>query len=242
MGAPASPTLDLTALGRGRYGTFLWGESRPALNRVLFAMVRASDPEPLWLDIRPRHPEVEEPGPVELGWIPEDHLFLADEPEAARPQDAVANLALFTIVRPDESAASIARLSDFVRLPPIAQEIISRLGLGEPRHALAIANSDRVRAVYPATVEGVRPIVTSFLDAPLLPFFAAKGTPGPGRMAFEFVFELRAKDVAHWSDGSLFPEKAPSESGVRVGVPIPLTQISGLARVFPKAPDRKQSP
>src|SRR5208282_5324899 len=212
MAVPASPTLDLSVLGRGRYGTFLWGESRAALNRVLFAMVRASDPEPLWLDLRPREPEVEEPGPLELGWIPADHLFLAEAPEAARPQDAVANMALFTIVRPDESAASIARLSD------------------------------RVRSVYPATVEGVRPIVTSFLDAPLLPFFAAKGTPGPGRMAFEFVFELRVKDVAHWRDGTLLPEQAPSESGIRVGVPIPLAQISGLAGAFSAAPDRKQSP
>ncbi|MGA8603556.1 MAG: hypothetical protein WB788_00610 [Thermoplasmata archaeon] len=242
MASATKPTFDLAALGRGRYGTFLWGESRPALNRVLFAMVRASDPEPLWLDLRPREREEGEPGPVELGWIPEDHLFLAEAPESARPQDAVANMALFTIVRPDESAASIARLSDFVRLPPIAQEIISRLGLGEPRHALAIANSDRVRSVYPSTVEGVRPIVNSFLEAPLLPFFASKGTPGPGRMAFEFVFELRVKDVAHWREGSLFPEKSPTESGVRVGVPIPLTQISGLAAAFAPAPDRKQSP
>jgi hypothetical protein len=164
---------------------------------------------------------------------------LAEEPSATQPQDAVANTALWSVVRADEPAASLTRLADFVRLPPIAQEIISRLELGEARHALAIANSDRVRSVYPNTVEGVRPIVESFLEAPLLPFFAAKGTPGPGRMAFDFVFEVRARDLAHWNEGTLLAEKAPRDTGVPVGVPIPLRNVSGLAKVFSSATNRK---
>lgn len=239
MGNPVPPTLDLALLGSGPYGTFLWGESRAVLNRLLFAMVRAVDPDPLWLELNPHPPEEDVPGPVELDWIPNDHVFLADEPAATRPQDAVANMALWSVVRADESPASIARLSDFVRLPPIAQEIISRQGLGEPRHALAIANSDRVRSVYPSTVEGVRPIVTSFLDAPILPLFAAKGTPGPGRMAFDFVFEVRAKDMAHWTEGTLIPEKVPSETHIRVGEPIPLRNIPGLEAAFSSTRGRK---
>lgn len=239
MGSSDTSTLDLTELGEGRYGTFLWGQSREVLNRVLFAMVRAVDPEPLWLEIGASESEAGGLGPAALEWIPSDHLFLAAEPSAARPQDAVANVAMWNVVRADEPTESITRLADFVRLPPIAQEIISRLELGETRHALAIANSDRVRSVYPSTVEGVRPIVESFLDAPLLPFFAAQGTPGPGRMAFDFVFEVRARDLAHWREGTLVAEKAPSKTGVRVGVPIPLRNVAELADVFTSPPARK---
>lgn len=239
MGAPRSPAFDLSVLGSGPYGTFLWGESRAVLNRVLFAMVRAIDAQPLWLDLGALQPEHGEPGPIELEWIPRDRVFLATEPSVTRPQDAVANMALMSLVRADESAGAITRLSDFVRLPPIAQEIISQIGNGESRHALAIANSDRVRSVYPNTVEGVRPIVASFLDSKILPVFAARGIPGPGRMAFDFVFEVRASDVAHWHEGSLVPEKTPSGTPLRLGEPIPFSSIPKLGEAFSSTPGRK---
>jgi len=232
MAGSGEQALDLSVLGSGPYGTFLWGPSRAVLNRVLFAMVRAVDPDPLWLDLAGSPSPEGDPSPVDLAWIRSERLFLADEPSATKPQDAVANMALLSIVRADEPPATIARLADFVRLPPIAQEIISRMGPGERLHALAIANADRVRSQYPATVEGVRPIVTAFLEAPLLPFFAAQGTPGPGRMAFDFVFEVRAVDLAHWKDGVILPEKAPSSTGVRVGVPIRLLDVPGLEGAF----------
>lgn len=239
MGTARSPAFDLAVLGSGPYGTFLWGESRAVLNRVLFAMVRAIDSHPLWLELGALQPEGGDPGPIELDWISSDHVFLADEPSIVNPQDAVANTALLGLVRADESSVALTRLADFVRLPPIAQEIISRIGNGESRHALAIANSDRVRSAYPSTVEGVRPIVTAFLDSKILPVLAARGTPGPGRMAFDFVFEVRATDLAHWRDGSLVPEKSPDETRLRVGEPIPLSQIPKLEEAFSSTPGRK---
>ena len=241
MGDAGAPTLDLASLGRPGLSTFLWGRSRAVVNRVLYAMVHAADPEPLWLDLSPRR-SAEDPGPVELGWVPRERLFLVEDPYLARPQDAVANLALANVVRADEPESSLERVADFVRLAPIAQEIISRVDPEGPPHALAISNSDDVRADYPHTVEGIRPIVTTLAAAPLIPYIAAQGTPGDGRMAFAFVFEVRAEDVAHWRDGALLPEKVPPESDVRVGVPIPLGNVSGLDRAFGAGPPRKQSP
>src|SRR5208282_5192819 len=143
MGDSESQAFDLVALGRQGLSTFLWGESRSVVNRLLFAMVRAVDPEPLWLDLAPPGPPAEGPGPAELGWIARDRLFRAEDPELARPQDAVANMALLNVVRADEPAATVAKLADFVRLAPIVQEIISRVGAEGPRHALAVSNSDR---------------------------------------------------------------------------------------------------
>jgi len=227
-----SQVFDLAALGRLGLSTFLWGESRSVVNRVLFAMVLAADPEPLWLDLAPPGSPEEEPGPAELGWIPPDRLFRAEDPDLARPQDAVANMALLNVVRADEPPATVAKLADFVRLAPIAQEIISRVGADGPRHALAVANSDRVRGDYPHSVEGIQPIVAALVDAPLTPYIAAQGTPGAGRMAFSFVFEVRAKDLAHWREGSLVPERVPSGGGIRVGVPIPLREIPGLPPIL----------
>jgi len=223
---------SLSSLSRGPWATFIWGDSRAVTNRVLYGMVCANDSSPFWLDIRGSTDVPSEPGPVELGWIPPDRLFLTGEPEEARPQKAVGNQALSTLVRGDEPAQVLAHISDFLRLPPIAQEIVSRLNRTETCHVVAIANGDRVRRDYPTTVEGVRHVIEPFLAAPILPFFSATSPPGAGRWAFDFVFEVRAKDLAHWRKGFLVPEKVPSDVEFTVGRPIQLGSIPQLTRAF----------
>ena len=237
-----SGSLELRSFGRPPSATFLWGGSRPVLLRVLYALVRANDPDFYWLDIRgPADPSAE-PGPVELGWIPDSSLFLTREASEARPQDALGNLAMWTIVRSDEPETVLAQVSDFVRLPPIAQDILSRLGLDGRTRAVAIANSDRVREYYPTTPQGVRPVLDAFLGAQVLPFFAAQGTPGEGRWAFDYVFEVRARDVAHWKDGVLVPEKAPPGTGFRIGQGQSLASAPDIAWVFENPPNRSGTP
>ena len=47
------------------------------MNRLLYAMARAVDPEPIWLDLGPGTFEPgEEAGPVELGWVSNERLFV----------------------------------------------------------------------------------------------------------------------------------------------------------------------
>ena len=226
-GAPS-----LTALSRRPWATFVWGDSRPVLNRVLFAMVRANDSSPYWLDIRGPANVASEPGPVELGWISQDRLFLTGQPSDARPQHVGGNPQLLTLVSPEEPAPVLASISDFLRLPPIAQEIVSRVERTQTCHVVAIANSDRVRFEYPMNVQGVRRFIDAFLAAPILPFFCATSPPGPGRWAFDFVFEIRANDLTSWREGVLVPEKAPAGTGFPIGQPIPLPSIPEMSRAF----------
>ncbi|HYB78426.1 MAG TPA: hypothetical protein VEG66_01520 [Thermoplasmata archaeon] len=243
MGRSLPSSLDLSVLGRGNASTFLYGESRPVVNRLLYAMARAVDPNPIWVDLGPGSlGRGEDAGPVELGWVPHERLILAWDVDRARPQNAVGNMALSSVVRTDEPSDSVARLADFVRLAPIAQEVISRVDARAPRRALAVANSDRVRGDYPNTVDGVRPIVTALVEAPLCPLFGAQGVPGPGRMAFSYVFEVRAKDVVHWEDGTLRIEKAPPGSSSRVGHELALADITGVRAVFETGPGSGQNP
>ena len=233
MGIRPASRLDLAVLGAEDASTFLYGRSRAVVNRLLYAMARAVDPDPIWLDLGPGAlREGEEAGPVELGWVSNERLFMAFDADQARPQNAVGNMALMSVVRTDDPSDSAARLADFVRLAPIAQEVISRVDVGVPRHALAVANSDRVRGDYPNTVEAVRPIVTQLLEAPFCPLFGVQGVPGPGRMAFGYVFEVRAADVAHWRDGTLVVEQVPAGAPTPSGREIPLAEIAGLENVF----------
>jgi hypothetical protein len=195
-------------------------------------MVRSNDSSPFWLDIREPTDAPTEPGPVELGWISHERLFVVGEPSEARPQNGVGDAALAAFVRGDEPPQVLAHLSDFLRLPPIVQEIVSRIERVDTAHAVAIANTDRVRRDYPTTVEGVRHVIEPFLAAPILPFLSATSPPGEGRWAFDFVFEVRAKDIARWSEGLLIAEKAPSEAGFPTQRAIPLSTIPDIARAF----------
>jgi hypothetical protein len=199
---PSPSTLDLASLGTGAYGTYLFGPSRTVLLRVAYAFARANDSRPFWVDVRDPTDYLDPPGPVELNWIPDDHLFVVSRSEA-KPQDAVSNLALWTVVRSDEPRSVIGGLTDFLRLPPPIQEALSRYGRESYRPVFVVANVDRVREYYPRTVVGVRAILETMIRGGVIPIFAAQSPPGPGRFAFDLVFEVDAPDLAHWQDGRL---------------------------------------
>jgi hypothetical protein len=221
----ASRRIDFHALGAGPYGTFLYGDSRLLVDQLGFAMARVNDPNPTWVDIRDPEGRADPSSPSELGWVAEDHLFYVS-PAEAKPQDAEANMALWTVVRSDEPDAVIARLTDFLRLPPTVQVAVSRMGAEAPRPVFVVANSDRVRSYYPTEPAGVRPIIDAMLRSGVLPIFAAVGPPGAGRSAFDFVFELKSTDPNDWRTGSLTCHKAPPGSPVPVDLAIPLPSLS----------------
>lgn len=200
-------SLDLAFLGSGSYGTFLYGSSRTVLLRVAYAFAQANDSRPFWVDVRDPNDYLDPPGPVELGWIPDDHLFVVSRTEA-KPQDAVSNLALWTVVRSDEPRSVIGGLTDFLRLPPPIQDALSRYGRENYRPVFVVANTDRVREYYPRNVTGVRAIIETMLRGGVVPIFASFGPPGPGRFAFDLIVEVEAPDLAHWREGSLRCERA----------------------------------
>jgi hypothetical protein len=49
----------------------------------------------------------------------------------------------------------------------------------------------------------------------VVPIFAAVSPPGPGRLAFDLVFEIDAPDLAHWKEGTLRCER--TFDGARFG-------------------------
>ena len=219
--------LDLGTLGTGAFGTFIYGPSRTVVLRVAYAFARANDSNPYWVDIRDPNDYLDPPGPVESGWIPDDHLFVVSRSEA-KPQDAVSNLALWTVVRSDEPRSVIGGLTDFLRLPPPIQEALSRYGQESYRPVFVVANSDRVRENYPRNVEGVRAVVEAMIRGGVTPIFAALSPPGPGRFAFDLVFEVLAPDLAHWREGIIRCEKSLEGTSFRTEQRIPLKSVPAL--------------
>jgi hypothetical protein len=232
---PAVP--DLAALGRGAWGTFVHGPSRPVLLRVLFAMATANDPSPIWVDLRGPDNAPDLGGPAELGWIPDHNLFIVSASDA-RPQDAMGNLALWTMIRSDEPDAAVSQLTDFLRLPSAVQEAVSRAGGAGARPMFVVANSDRVRDYYPRDARGVRPIIDAMIHSGVLPLFGSTSPPGAGRMAFDFVFEVRAAGLDEARAGVLFCEKAPPHSGFPEGSSHMLSSFPAIAAALDAQPSR----
>ena len=194
---------------------------------MALALARNLDPDPYWVEIRDSRPDGDGEGPAGLGRISEDHLYIVQSGNA-RPQDAEANMTLWTVVRSDEPASVIAPFIDFLRLPQPVQEAVSRSKAPDGRPVFVIANTDRVRPYYPTTAASVRPIVDSLLRAGVVPIFASLGPPGAGRWAFDFVFEVRAPPGEDPRRGTLVCERAPPGSAVPTGQVIPFDSVPGL--------------
>jgi hypothetical protein len=225
--AQVPTAVDLGLLGRGPYGTMLYGPDRTVVLRVAYGFALANDPRPFWVDVRDPNDFLDPPGPVELGWIPDDHLFVVSRSEA-KPQDAISNLALWTVVRSDEPKAVIGGLMDFLRLPPPIQDLLSRFGGENHRPAFVVANGDRVRDYYPRNAHGVRAIVEAMVRGGVTPIFASLSPPGPGRLAFDLVLEVQAKDLAHWRQGTLRCEQAFDGAPFHANQSVPLDAIPAV--------------
>lgn len=228
---------DLAALGQGASATFVYGASREIVGLCAWAMARANDPAPFWLDIRAENGRADPGSPPELGWINADQLFVLAAAQA-KPQSAVGPKTIASIIRSDEPDSAVAELSDFLSLPSAVQEMIGLHAGGVGRPAFVIANGDRVRPYYPADTGGVRRILDVLLHQGVLPIFTSTPPPGAGRMAFDFVFEVRASDRTAREPGMLHCEKAPAGSTFRAGESSPLRDFSALADAL----DRRRVP
>lgn len=224
----AGSTSSASRAGLGPRATFLYGAPRTSLNRVAYALARATDPDPTWVDLREGEVPLDPPGPVELGWIPAERLFFVEKSDA-RPQDALANMGLWTVVRSDEPRAVIAEISDFLRLPDPIQAVVGQLTPRDEPPVLVVANTDRVREHYPRDVGGVRPIVETLLRRGAVPIFAGTPPPGAGRFAFDVVLELEIPNVDRWQEGFLRVEQAPEGSTFRTGSSVPLGEMPLVA-------------
>lgn len=205
------------------------------LLRTLFGLGHAIDPALAWLEIRDALNAPEPGSPAASGWIPPARLFLTVA-EAARPRDAVSNQALWSVIRADEPASAVTQLANFLRLPDLVQEIVAGLTPSTGRRAVVIANTDRVRSYYPKTVDGVRQVVGTIVQTGVSPIFGSVGEPGAGRMAFDYVLEVRASSLSEAGAASLRCERAPSSGAFETGKEYSTSSIPALARALAGTP------
>jgi hypothetical protein len=198
-------------------------------------MARANDPAPFWLDVRSADGRPDPGSPPALGWINPDQLFVV-LPDQARPQPAVAPGAVARILRSDDPDPTGVDLFDFLSLPSSLQEMIGLQRGGLRRTIFVIANGDRVRSSYPRNVSGVRRILDVLVRQGVSPIFTSTGPPGPGRWAFDFVFDVRARDLIPGPSDVLFCERAPVGAPFRTGGSARLVDLPAIVAALAGRP------
>ncbi len=208
----------------------VWGASRPLVTRVVYSMVRALDAAPLWLEVLERGEEAE---PLRQGWIPPERVYVSERAEDLEPARAVGNLALWAIVRSDEPATILARLTDFVRLPPLVQEVLGTSTPASRLRALGVGNADRVAPLFRQRPEELRWLVDYLRESSLCLIVGATRPPGAGREAFDCEFHVDGESITEWRHATVACDRTRVGGSYPVGHPVTLSQIPGLSELFP---------
>jgi hypothetical protein len=213
-----SPTQRLRSLAARPTSALVTGESRPVVNRIVYALARLNDPAFVWVDLQPKQSLLDPDSPTALGWVPPDRMFLIEQTEEVQPRV------------PAVGGQSAPPPTGIERLPPVARRAIeSRRARGGGAMVVAFPNADYARRFYGPETERVRPFVDAFREVGMTAVFASVASPPAARKAFEFVFDIRADSRARWEQGSLVCETAPKWGPLLPGESIPLRVVPEIA-------------
>ena len=207
----------------------VWGGPQPIVNRLIFSMARSLDPTPLWLEVSQRG---EQPEPLRLGWLPPEQVYVSERPEDLETSRAVGNLALWGIVRSDEPATTLARLTDFVRLPPLVQQVLGGSTDDGRLRALAVGNADRMAHLFRERPEELQWLVDYLREASLCLIVGASGPPSAGRGTFDCEYRVEGSTMSNWREATIVCDRSRLGSSQGVGRARRIDQIPGLASLF----------
>lgn len=205
------------------------GETRGLVNRVAFSMARSLDPAPFWLEIVEHG---EDPEPLRMGWVPTERLYVTERPEDLEPARAVGNLALWGVVRSDEPATLLAQLTDFVRLPPLVQEVLGRTTADSRLRAVAVGNADRIGPLFAQHPEEVAWLVDYLRTSSLCLILASTGYIGPSRTAFDCEFRVIGDSLERWKEATITCDRSRVAGTFSIGRPFPIRAIPGIDSLF----------
>lgn len=208
---------------------YVTGTPRPAVNRVVFAMSRSLDPAPLWVEIVD---DEQEPDAVRQGWVPPERAFLSRRTDDLETSRAVANLALWGIVRSDEPSRLLTELTDFVRLPPLIQEVLGQSAEGSARRAIAVGNADRVQHLFRERIDDLRWLLTYLKGSMASLIVGITGRSGRQGSVFDAEFRVEGAVEDPWTEATLTCEREGTSVGFPVGRRQRLSAIPELRNIL----------
>jgi len=211
---------------------FVYGDCRPVVNGVAFALADMLDLAPLWLEVHEGLDGHDGPSVASAGWVPAERVLWSAAGSGLEPNDAIANLALWAVVRSDEPVGEVTDLTDFLRLPELIQEAIGRAVIDSRPRTLVVANTERADQLVPHERSSLQRFLRSITNRSVSLVVAHTGTPLEQRFAFSAAFRVHAPSFASWRVGSLECEKGLMRGPFAVGRPWRLSDVPSIARVL----------
>ena len=217
------------------HSVLVYGASKPLVRLTLFALASSVNPQFHWVEFGPRSVVRTPCDPVRLGWIPDDRLWLIDPPEVLGLDDARGSLPISRLISVEEPAESLNHFAEFLRLPELAQQIISSQApdghpgvvvVTNPHHVADAFSSDRVLSVLSVHERSGFSVMVGHNE-----------TPGPGRELFDFVFRMQGDGdrLSDWKRHQLVCEKGITSGPLRARRPVRLDEIPLLDAVLSRA-------
>lgn len=214
---------------------YLWGSSRPAVNLVLYAMAGRIDPEFAWLQVSDRgSPDAVDRLLMESWQRPDRIAMRAEE---FLPRGKVDPSFMRRLFDDDGEEEMAERLRQFVTLPPLVQQMVSRHVPRRGTKVLAIPNADRLADLYAGRPFELETLLRVLEEASVSLLTGRSNGPGPLRQLFQYVMELRISELESWPEGLLIVEHAPSENADLTGQAFSLGQLSWVEELFERLPE-----
>lgn len=218
---PGSPEwISPEMVGDRPWLLWIWGDSRIGVNRVAFDAARRLNSRFMWVEIGSPEDEVHPEDPSLSGMIPPELLYRTVPPEEMAPDNATANLAMWSVVRKDEPTAVLHPLMDFLRLPALIQEIVGNAPRGGRPAVWVAANADRLIEFYPDDPASSQPILDVWRRERLTTIVTLLDHPRNDRFLYDYVFEVRSQGRSDWREAEVVCEKAPAGQDYPIGKPV----------------------
>lgn len=166
---------------------FLRGRDRLRLDQVAARIARYLDRGFVWLDFQ--DPARDEPtrAPALEGLLGAGHLRVIDDPVRVRGHDPAASGALWSMLRPDEDPTTVQRITDFLGLPEMLQDLLGAVGgEGSTRRAIVMANVERLAGVTALGPAYFRSMNRAFNRAGVTMIATEVGRGASERYGFDF--------------------------------------------------------
>jgi hypothetical protein len=187
-----------------------WGNRRIAVNRAAFELAPRINPRFGWFELRKPEDPVDPDDPAVDGRIPDALLFRTVQPDDFQPDNATANLAMWSVIRADEPKAVLHPIMDFLRLPQLLQEAIGNASPEGRPAVFVVSNADRVVQYYPEDLTATRAVLDVFARERVAVMITLCDVVRADRFAYDFVFEVRAEPGADWREATIRCEKDPT--------------------------------
>ena len=193
---------------------YLHGISRTEVNLVAYYLARSLDPRFHWIEVTRA---TRSPTPRYAEWPDAGRRHFVFRAQEFTPERPVSDGKLEDVIGPRESADTVAHLRDFVRLPDVIQDILSRPAPAAASRVVLLSNTDLTEHDYPPEPGAFLPFLQAMGAEGVTIICSRTGIDRPNRFDFDFVIRIDIEMGSEMATAHLLVEKGrpgtPFETG-----------------------------